>query len=186
MLSKPFWPEEAHGLWDMPHVAHSKGKGPEPKRGWVPAHLHLPFGAAIQQDEALGGSLEQSGFHRLWRGTSVSVYIPHHPQQGFEEHGEPARHSAEGNSNTNPLEPGESAASLSSSQVLQAGLLFAWSRIVAALRRATAPVMRLKKPLRSLCLSEGGHGPQTQRQPWSWATQGLLHSSATQRAEFRF
>lgn len=87
----------------------------------VPAHLHLPFGAVIQQDEALGGSLEQSGFHRLWRGTLVGVYIPHHPQQGFEEHREPARHSAGGNSNTNPLELGESTASLSSSHVLQAG-----------------------------------------------------------------
>lgn len=58
------------------------------------SHLHVALGAVIQQDEALGGPVEQGSSDGLWCRAPLSVNVPEQPQQGLEQHWEPAGHPA--------------------------------------------------------------------------------------------
>lgn len=74
-------------------------------------HLHPALGAAIQQDEALGGPVEQGSSDGLRRRAPLRVNVPEQPQQGLEEHGEPAGHPARATPRPKPF-PSQGTAQL--------------------------------------------------------------------------
>lgn len=75
----------------------------------VLAHLHLALAAVVQQDQALGGPVQQGSSDRLRGRALLRVNVPEQPQQGLEQHGEPAGHPARETAPSLP-QPGDSTA----------------------------------------------------------------------------